>query len=154
MINTTIEERIFYFRTRNNWSQSQLGDAIEKESGKLVSKDVISNYEKGRRKVPSELVPVLARIFDISTDELFYKPGEESHSDDIGSTIMNARHIAAEDKAAAFDITFEALGKAKEEIQKLKIQVAESMQETATYKVELEKYKAVVDRVKKATLMD
>ena len=151
MINTTIEERISYFRSRNNWSQAQLGEAIEKESGKAVSKDVISNYENGKRKVPSELVPVLAKIFNISTDELFYKPGEGSHLNTIEEVMSTARHTATKDKAAAFDITFEALEKAKEEIQKLKMQVAEYKNEAEKHRQSAEEASLLLAKIGKYT---
>lgn len=151
MINTTIEERISYFRTRNNWSQAQLGEAIEKESGKAVSKDVISNYENGKRKVPSELVPVLARVFNVSTDELFYKPGEGSHLNTIEDAMSTARQKAAEDKAGAFDMTFKALEKAKEEIQKLKMQVAEYKTEAERHKQKAEDATHLLARIGKST---
>lgn len=149
MNNTTIEERIYHFRTRNNWSQSQLGEKIKEITGKALGRDVISNYEKGRRKVPSELVPVLAQIFNISTDELFYRYEEIVADSPTIRAIAESERAAEKDIKQAYKLAIEALQQSKKEIQSLRDQAEVYKNEMARYKREAEEAKAVIDRVRK-----
>lgn len=149
MNNTTIEERIYHFRTRNNWSQTELGEKIKEITGKSLGRDVISNYEKGRRKVPSELVPVLAKIFGISTDELFYKYEKVIEHSPTLRAIAESEKLAGKDLKAAYGKAIEALQQSKMEIQALRDQAETYKNEMNRYKSEAEEVKAVIDKVKK-----
>ncbi|WP_202859190.1 helix-turn-helix domain-containing protein [Fulvivirga marina] len=149
MNNTTIEERIYHFRTRNHWSQTELGEKIKEITGKPLGRDVISNYEKGRRKVPSELVPVLAKIFGISTDELFYKYEEVVAKSPTLQAIEASEKLAKKDVTEAYLKAMEALKQSQVEIQALRDQAETFKNEMNRYKKEAEEAQAVIDKVKK-----
>lgn len=149
MDNTTIEERIFHFRTRNNWSQAQLGEKIEEITGKSIGRDVISNYEKGRRKVPSELVPVLAQIFDISTDELFYKYQKVTDDSPTIEALVQSEALAKTDLKQAYEIAIKALQKSRDEILALRDQAEVYKNEIVKHKRDAEEAKAIIEKVRK-----
>ncbi|GAA0891207.1 hypothetical protein GCM10009122_08860 [Fulvivirga kasyanovii] len=149
MKNTTIEERIYHFRTRNNWSQAELGEKIKEITGKFLARDVISNYEKGRRKVPSELVPVLAKIFDISTDELFYKYPKVVAKSPTLQAIEESEKLAKKDIKEAYRKAIEALHQSKIEIQALRDQSETFENEMKRYKQKAEDSQAVIDKIRK-----
>ena len=154
MINTTISERIFFYRTLKNWSQGELAQKIGDVTGKAPGKDVISQYENGKRKVPSDLVPVLADIFAISTDELFYKPGGtgiEYETENLKKAILNFKVDAEKDIGQAFDNAIIVLEAAREEIEKLKIESAHYRNAALELKSECESYRRHLEKIKAQT---
>lgn len=64
-------ERISSMRKARNLTQVQFAEALG------VSQQTIQAYEVGRRRIPVSALPIVARLFDVSLEELF---GEESRS--------------------------------------------------------------------------
>ncbi|GAA0892957.1 hypothetical protein GCM10009122_26360 [Fulvivirga kasyanovii] len=131
MIKTTIEERIFFYRNLINCSQAELARRIGAETGKEPGRDVMSQYESGKRKVPSELVPVLAKIFGITADELFYKT--EINDNKLDEAISGFEKEAEVKNNKLFQEAIAKLKEANQEIRRLKM-------ENATYKKANEDY--------------
>lgn len=152
MDKTTIEERIFFYRNMKGWSQSDLASEIGTITGRVLGKDVISQYENGKRKVPSELVPVLAEVFGISTDALFYKP------DEIDSTVAYENFAGSviaiqseSDKDKALKIATEALEKAKMAMEKLKIENDEYKRAAQAFKRSYLNSESLLDELRQQT---
>lgn len=58
-------ERIADLRKANGITQSQLAEALK------VSQQTVQAYEVGRRRIPVSALPVVARLFAVSLEELF-----------------------------------------------------------------------------------
>lgn len=140
MIITTIEERIFFYRNEKGWSRAELARQIGTETGKEPGRDVISQYESGKRKVPSELVPVLAKIFGISTDGLFYKQEETRSHSAVKEAIREVENEGETDLQSALQKAIEALKEADRELQRVKA-------ENDIYKQEKDKYEKENERL-------
>jgi len=56
--------RIAQFRKTQNITQIQMAEIIE------ASQQTVNSYETGRRRVPASTLPILAKTFGISVDEL------------------------------------------------------------------------------------
>ena len=57
-------QRIATFRKGLNMTQGQLAEYLQ------ISQQHMASFEKGIRKVPSSMLPMLAQLFGISVDEL------------------------------------------------------------------------------------
>lgn len=148
----TIAERILYFRNQQNLTLAELGNKIEEITGKGYDRHVVWSYEKGQRKVPAELIPVLARIFGISTDMLFYTNEELQklkNIDTLSTHVADYRKLAKNDPIKAAEEALNRLEEAKQEIQSLKDQVKNYKNEAETYKAELEKIKPTIKKISK-----
>ena len=152
MIKTTIEERILFYRNLRGWSQGQLAREIGLATGKEPGRDVISQYENGKRKVPSELVPVLAGIFGTTTDALFYKPSDieaDNDQEDVTDYVIAAKSQGDNDKA--LEIAMEALIKARMAMEKIKIECDYYRHAAKAYKNHYETCNAKLDELHKRT---
>ena len=63
----TYSERIKELRTQMHWSQQDLADRLD------LSKQTISQYERGVRKPDQDNLIALCDIFNVSTDYLLGK---------------------------------------------------------------------------------
>lgn len=57
-------QRIAQLRKDKNLTQGQLAEHLD------ISQQHMASFEKGIRKIPASMLPVLAQLFMISTDEL------------------------------------------------------------------------------------
>ncbi|UII32208.1 helix-turn-helix transcriptional regulator [Fulvivirga ulvae] len=150
---TTISEKVLHFRTLNDLSQADLGKKIEEITGESCDRHAISRYENGKRKIPVNYVPVLARIFGISTDELFFSSNElkQQHSDtrSLEVQIAEFKELAATNSSTLSMKALEIIDKAKAEIQDLKGQVKTWQKDAQKYKDELENIKPVIKKIGK-----
>lgn len=148
----TIADRILYFRNQQNLTLAELGNKIEEITGKGYDRHVVWSYEKGQRKVPAELIPVLARIFGVTTDMLFYTEAELQelkHIDTLTTNLADYRKMAENDPAKAAVEALNRLEEAQKEIQNLKDQIKNYKNEAETYKAELEKVKPTIKKISK-----
>tara|TARA_B100000508_G_scaffold131558_1_gene119786 strand:- start:135 stop:527 length:393 start_codon:yes stop_codon:yes gene_type:complete len=69
----TNDDKIFYkklgkrvseLRKEFGWTQTQLAEALS------TSQQLIAAYEAGSRKIPSSLLPILAKLFAVSLEQL------------------------------------------------------------------------------------
>ena len=60
-----IGQRIKELRLEKNMNQETLAGALH------IARSTLAHYETGARDVPNELIPIIARYFDVSTDYLF-----------------------------------------------------------------------------------
>lgn len=64
MYMTALQERLKYYREKNNYSQEEIAEKIN------LTQSAYSNYEKGKRLPSIEILIKLANIYDISLDIL------------------------------------------------------------------------------------
>ena len=149
---TTISEKVLHFRTLNDLSQADLGKKIEELTGESCDRHAISRYENGKRKIPVSYVPVLAHIFGISTDELFFSSTELKQHSDTGSLevqIAEFKELATTNPSAISKKALEIIDRAKAEIQDLKSQVKIHQKDAQKYKEELENIKPFIKKISK-----
>lgn len=111
----TFTERLRELRTQNNFSQQDLADKIG------VTKQTISQYERGVRKPDMDTLTALCDIFNVSSDYLMGKSDVTVrllNSDDIRR--LNMSYQAQSDLAAHFDGD-EFTSEEWEEIEKFKM---------------------------------
>ena len=141
----TITERISHFRKKNNLSQTQLGEQMQEITGQLFTRSVVSNYENGRRKIPVDLIPVLAKIFGISIDELFYSGEDIEKSQDYDYSISDLQKLADSDAKAAFEKALIILRENNNQLKELQEQLKSSEKEVQKYQKKLEVMIATTD---------
>ena len=66
-------ERIASLRKAQGITQVQLAEALK------VSQQTVQAYEVGRRRIPVSALPVVARLFSVSLEELFGESRRSSH---------------------------------------------------------------------------
>ncbi|UII30907.1 helix-turn-helix domain-containing protein [Fulvivirga ulvae] len=134
----TITERISHFRKKNNLSQTELGEQMQEITGQLFTRSVVSNYENGRRKIPVDLIPVLAKIFGVTTDELFYTSEDMDKSHEYSTSISELQELAHRDAKAAFEKSLILLRENSNQIKELQEQLKNSEKEVGKYQKKLE----------------
>ena len=152
LIKETIARRIFYFRTKNDLSLTQLGARLEEVTGKKYDKNALWSYENEKRRVPAEIIPAFAEIFHITTDELFYSKEElasRKNVDTLGAQVAEYRGLVSDDPKQASEQAIKIIEDARKEIQHLKNQVKTCQKEAETYKSELERIKPVIRTIEK-----
>ncbi|MBL6447283.1 helix-turn-helix transcriptional regulator [Fulvivirga sp. 29W222] len=133
-----ITERISHFRKKNNLSQTELGEQMQEITGQLFTRSVVSNYENGRRKIPVDLIPVLAKIFGITTDELFYSREDMEKSHEYSSSISELQELAHSDVKAAFEKSLIMLRENSNQLKELQEQLKNSEEEVHKYQKKVE----------------
>ena len=74
-----IQEQLARIRRQRGMTQAEVADILELPQG------LISNYEKGARRLHAELIVRLAEIYGVSTDELLgHKPKRKAENPDFG----------------------------------------------------------------------
>ncbi len=97
-------QNIKSLRTRKNMTQGQLAELVG------VSYQAVSKWESDTTLPDVSLVPRIAQIFQVTTDELFSYSIEEQEKD-IESIRMQAQHLRESNPAKARDILNEGLKK-------------------------------------------
>ena len=152
LIKETIARRIFYFRSKNDLSLTQLGARLEEVTGKKYDKNALWSYENEKRRVPAEIIPAFAEIFNITTDELFYTEDEltkRKNVDTLGAQVAEYRDLANNDPKQASEQALKIIEDARREIQQLKNEVKTYQKEAEGYKSELERVKPVIQKIEK-----
>ncbi|MBL6445708.1 hypothetical protein JMN32_05270 [Fulvivirga sp. 29W222] len=148
----TIQEKVCHFRTVKGYSQVELGLKIEEITGQPYDRHAISAYETGRRRIPAYLVPVLAEIFEITTDELFYSKEEIRKFDQIdqlSAQMVDYRELSNTNPEEAAKAALDLLKEARKEIQTLKSQLAVSKNEVSEAHKKISVMKDVIKKWKK-----
>ncbi|GAA0192771.1 hypothetical protein GCM10009122_55570 [Fulvivirga kasyanovii] len=149
---TTIRERFSYFRNQKGLSQTELGLKLEEIMGEPFDRFTISNYETGRRRIPAYLVPALAQIFGITTDELFYTERDIAslqNIDTLGVKVAGYREMMDSQPEAAAQKSLEALEQARKEIQGLKEELRLRDQKMAIMEEQLQTYDSAAQKMSK-----
>ncbi|MBL6446371.1 helix-turn-helix domain-containing protein [Fulvivirga sp. 29W222] len=149
---TTINKKVMHFRLLNNLSQADLGKKIEELTGETCDRHAISRYENGKRKIPVNYVPVLAYIFGVSINELFYSSKELKQQGSSGSLevqVAEFKELVAGHSSAISKKALEVIERAQKEIQDLKGQAKLYQKDTKKYKEELEKIKPFIKKIGK-----
>lgn len=138
-------EKILYFRNKKGLSQVELAEKIQEATGELCDRYAISRFENGRRKLPINYVPLLAQIFGITTDELFYSAEQlrKTNKDPLGTQVADYRELAEGDPKEAATKTLEALVRAKNEVQALKEQLRKCEEELEKKNRSIKRYVAL-----------
>nr|WP_262896709.1 transcriptional regulator [Fulvivirga marina] len=141
-----------HFRLLNNLSQADLGKKIEELTGETCDRHAISRYENGKRKIPVNYVPVLAHIFGVSINELFYSSKElkqQGSTDSLEVQIAEFKELAADNPSAISKKALEVIERAQIEIQDLKRQAKLYQKDAKKYKEELENIKPFIKKIGK-----
>lgn len=101
---TELGKNIKMFRTKKNMTQSQLAELVG------VSYQAVSKWESGTTLPDVSLVPRIAQIFQVTTDELFSYSLEEQEKD-IENIRMQAQQLRESNPAKARDILYDGLQK-------------------------------------------
>jgi len=63
--NCMLAERMKILREQRNWSIAEAADKL------MIAKSTYAGYEYGRRDVPNDLIPTIAKTYNVSADYLF-----------------------------------------------------------------------------------
>ncbi|MBL6448282.1 helix-turn-helix transcriptional regulator [Fulvivirga sp. 29W222] len=145
IIHAAMGEKISYFRTKLGLSQVELAERLQESTGELCDRHAVSRFENGHRKLPVNYVPILAQIFGITTDELFYSAEQlrKTNKDPFGTQVADYRQLAEDNPKEAANKALEALLQAKNEVQALKEQLRKCEEELKKKTTLVKKYVAL-----------
>jgi len=60
-----VGKKLKELRKEEGWTQETLAEKLQ------ISRGALANYEIEAREVPNQLIPVIAKLFEVTTDYLF-----------------------------------------------------------------------------------
>ena len=78
-MNEKIGQTIKNLRQQKGWTQAELGEKIG------YSLQAVSAWERGQNRPDIQAIPVLCKIFDVTSDQLLGIEPEQSYPDTIGA---------------------------------------------------------------------
>ncbi|UII29113.1 helix-turn-helix domain-containing protein [Fulvivirga maritima] len=141
----TIAARILTLRKQQSLTLEELGSKMEVITGRKYDRHVVWAYEKGKRKVPSELIPVFASIFKVPMELLFFT--EHNLEDQYYNTESLSKDIIKIKKWAE-TAPYEACQKAIKCIKDASHEIIRLKQEMEKYKAEAKSYQIELDTIK------
>lgn len=132
----TISKRISFLRTERGLTLEEVGSKMEQITGKPYPRNKVWSYENNKLKVPAELIPVFAKIFDITTDELFYESGQLEKTGRFEGSLAEYRRLVESNPEKALEKATEIVQTAQAENIHLREQLTLCQQENEKYKKE------------------
>lgn len=116
-----IANKLKTLRENNFLTQEELGEKLSKIGGKKITRQAISMYEIGERKINQDLLFDLSSLFNIPISYFF--PSKENEDKSKTFTILNDEDVKIDIKLNnGYDLTPNIINKALDELYKIKLE--------------------------------